>query len=415
MRWFNKVAVLEPVASRVDDLESAVAAKGNRLAELESLHAEKDHDIGHVHNRLAQLEPIAARVPELEAAHAAKDQHIAQLQTRVSELEPLASWVPELEAAINAKDIEIANHVEAHNLKNEQLGKLQTRVAELEPLAARVPELEAAAQASEIAGHIASDSEKDAQFASRLMQLKAVEPSPSRDAEIDALRSQLQEAEYEASVAAARLRITHDDDTAKEYEIADLRTRMRELSDQLEQAQSERASALAELQQLRSEPREAQKAMAAAAGFYDGGISQTAISPGVNLSPKEAESAHFQDRIQEYQSRIEELQQVEAHKDQEISMLRLRLADLQTLPEPLTRQQIQLSAKDAELEHMRGLLDSLFEPLNQSDIALRALGFAQARGFQNGSEQEDWLRAERQVYQDRLNSAREWSEQQGLF
>jgi chromosome segregation ATPase len=318
--------------------------------------------------------------------------------------------------------------VEAHNLKDQQLSNLRTRVAELEPVAARVPELEAAhaekderiealliaAQGTELAGHIASDSEKDAQLASRLMQLKTVEPSPSKDAEIDALRSRLQEAEYEASVAAARLRMTHDDEATKEYEIADLRLRIRELSDQLEVSQAERASALAELEQVRSEPLETPKAMAAAAGFYDSGVGQTVSSP-LSLSPKEAEEAQFQDRIQEYESRIEELQHVEAHKDQEISLLRLRLADLQTLPEPLARQQIQLSAKDAELEQMRRLLDSLFEPLNHSDVALCAFGFAQARNFQNGSAEEDWLRAERQVYHNRLNWAREWSEQQGFF
>jgi len=51
------------------------------------------------------------------------------------------------------------------------------------------------------------------------------------------------------------------------------------------------------------------------------------------------------------------------------------------------------------------VLNSLLQPLNQDDVALRAYNYAKERGFQGGSENEDWLRAERDVQHQRLAAA----------
>jgi hypothetical protein len=58
-------------------------------------------------------------------------------------------------------------------------------------------------------------------------------------------------------------------------------------------------------------------------------------------------------------------------------------------------------------ENLRPVLDSLFEPLDPAAVAQRAFEISQQRGFQNGTEQEDWLRAERQLHNERMQAARD--------
>lgn len=58
-------------------------------------------------------------------------------------------------------------------------------------------------------------------------------------------------------------------------------------------------------------------------------------------------------------------------------------------------------------EDLGRILNSLFEPLDPDAIAQRAFEFSQQRGFQNGTEQEDWLKAERQLHNERLEAARD--------
>jgi hypothetical protein len=93
---------------------------------------------------------------------------------------------------------------------------------------------------------------------------------------------------------------------------------------------------------------------------------------------------------------------VEVSKDATIEKLQTRLAEIEKQPDPDVRRQILLSGKNAELTHLRSVLNSLFLPLNHDDVAQRAYSFAQERGFSGGSPTEDWMRAERDAHFGRL-------------
>jgi hypothetical protein len=93
---------------------------------------------------------------------------------------------------------------------------------------------------------------------------------------------------------------------------------------------------------------------------------------------------------------------VQASKDAELEKLRTHLAEIEKQPDPDVRRQILLSGKNAELTHLRGILNSLFQPLGHDEIAQRAYSYAQQRGFFGGSPTEDWLRAERDSHFGRL-------------
>ena len=69
------------------------------------------------------------------------------------------------------------------------------------------------------------------------------------------------------------------------------------------------------------------------------------------------------------------------------------------------RRQILMSGKNAELTHLRGILNALFQPLAHDEIAQRAYSYAQERGFSGGSPTEDWIRAERDAHFARLAHA----------
>jgi len=130
------------------------------------------------------------------------------------------------------------------------------------------------------------------------------------------------------------------------------------------------------------------KAAAASVGFYDPNVVTPAPPP--------------QGHVRELEKRIEELRAVEESKNKEISQLRGHLASIETQPDPDARRQILSAAKNAEISHLRSVLNSLFEPLKQGEVAGRAYSYAEERGFQGGSPNEDWLRAERDLHFGRL-------------
>jgi len=144
---------------------------------------------------------------------------------------------------------------------------------------------------------------------------------------------------------------------------------------------------IAELE--KKEPLKA-KAAAAAVGFYDPNAA------AVNLAPPP------QDHVREFEKRIEELRGIEESKNQEISQLRGHLASIETQPGHDARRQILSAAKNAEISHLRSVLNSLFEPLKHGEVAGRAYSYAEERGFHGGSPNEDWLRAERDLHFGRL-------------
>ena len=111
------------------------------------------------------------------------------------------------------------------------------------------------------------------------------------------------------------------------------------------------------------------------------------------------------DHVQEFEKRIEELRAIESAKDDEIAKLRKKIADVEAAPDPDTKRQILFAAKNAELTHLRGVLNSLLQPVSQDEIAQRAFSYAKDRGFSGGSPTEDWLRAERDVHYSRLTYA----------
>jgi hypothetical protein len=100
-----------------------------------------------------------------------------------------------------------------------------------------------------------------------------------------------------------------------------------------------------------------------------------------------------------------------AAKEAEIASLRSKIAELEAEPDPDARRQILFTAKNAEVTHLKSVLNSLLQPLNPDDIAVRAYHYAKERGFQGGSETEDWLRAERDVQHQRLATA--WESTRG--
>ena len=118
-----------------------------------------------------------------------------------------------------------------------------------------------------------------------------------------------------------------------------------------------------------------------------------------------------QDHVLQFEKRIEELRNIESSKDAELATLRSKLAELEAAPDADAKRQILFTAKNAELTQLRGVLNSLFLPINQDEIALRAYNYAKDRGFQEGSATEDWLRAERDAHHNRLAAA--WESTRG--
>jgi DUF2934 family protein len=141
-----------------------------------------------------------------------------------------------------------------------------------------------------------------------------------------------------------------------------------------------------------------------------GGSLQMNLEPrevrGVPVSPRfyeavpvaaiESQTPAPPDPAREFEKRVE------ASKDAEIEKLRNHLADIEKQPDPDVRRQILLSGKNAELTHLRGILNSLFQPFKHEEIAQRAYSYAEERGFAAGSPTEDWVRAERDSHFGRL-------------
>jgi chromosome segregation ATPase len=138
--------------------------------------------------------------------------------------------------------------------------------------------------------------------------------------------------------------------------------------------------------QAQSEPLRARAVAAGSSRYYEVGSTNIIDSP----------SQPPPDAARELEKRME------ASKDAELERLRTRLAEIERQPDPDVRRQILLSGKNAELTHLRRILNSLFQPLSHDEIARRAYYYAQERGFLAGSPTEDWLRAERDSHFGRL-------------
>ncbi len=355
---------LEPVAALVPALQDQIA---------EHVKAQTAKDA-----RIAELEPL---VEQLNQAKAAKDVDIESLlesqiaaEARITELEPLAARVPDLEA-------QVAHHVHAHQTKDSQINALlntqavhTAHMAELEPLAGRIPELEAALS--------------------------------DKTTEVESL--QLRIAKFASSDTAK-------DDSASDQggNLADLHSQINALSTSLAELREEHAAALDELAILRAEfaakaiaQPEPPKAMAAVAGFSEASSSSVSSVPSAGIT-------QLQDKIDQYEGRIKQLETWETEKDQEI--LNLRQSLQAPISESDTKKQIVAGARATEVKHLRRILNGLIEPIDSDTIAKRAFRLSEERGFVGGSDTEDWIKAERELHNERLRAAKVELTPQGLF
>jgi chromosome segregation ATPase len=432
-----RVSELEPVAQRVPQLEEQIAhhADANKekdehieqlLAQVDDLkasHTEKD-------SRISQLLPLAALVPALKSevdqhltAHAEKDARIAQLGAAVEQrsaalaeqdlqIEDLAAHVDQHAATIGEKDEHIGylrSQVEAQVA--ELTGK-HSKIAELAPLAALVPQLNSqiaqmnsalaekdakiaeaaplAAMVPHLNAHIADiGSEKDAKIA-ELAPLAAL--VPQLNAQIARIVS-----EKDEHIGALLSRVEELQGNQYEHDLTARKLKMAEASVRAHQAEIVKLNDL-----LLAKPPEAPKnTMAAAAGVATGLATATVLGYydfNEGKAPEPAPPAPEPDHTA-------------AAKEAEIASLRSKIAAIEAEPDPDARRQILFTAKNAELTHLKAVLNSLLQPLNPDDIALRAYHYAKERGFQGGSETEDWLRAERDVQHQRLAAA--WDNTRG--
>ena len=400
--------------ARIAEVEKGLAAKTaegdelrKQLVDLGSQHEQelggktteieiRDSKIAALQSKLDDLEiryraalNAAEEVPALTSRLHRSEAHVVQIQDLEERLHSSVARIDELEASARDKDAEIAEHVQAHADKDVRLASLVSRIVDLEPVARRVPQLE-----TQIAQHTVAHVEKDAHI-SELAPLAALVPE---------LKASLQAQGAQVADLSAQLEQHAALQTEKDAHIGTLLSRLSELQPlasanaaltaELESVKQQRLAVMAELEQAKAEPLKA-RAAAASMGFYD------ASNGGATSVTREGP----QDEVRKFERRIEDLRKREVAKDEEIAKLQSRLTDVETALDPDTRRQIVLSAKNAELAQLRGMLNSLFQPLNHDEVALRAYCYAQERGFNGGSPTEDWLRAERDSHFSRLASA----------
>jgi myosin heavy subunit len=254
------------------------------------------------------------------------------------------------------------------------------RVAELAETAALVPALKA-----EIDQHVSAHIQKDQQIGALLSRLEELQPQASNYADL----------QYEHGLTARKLHMAENAIAAHQAEITNLNQQM---------LFTQRAE-----QQPAAQAVSAAKTMAAAAGagsstptlsnFYD-------VNEGNTFEP-----APVPDHEADFEKRIAGLRSIEAAKDVEIANLRARIAEIETTPDPDVKRQILFTAKNAEVTHLKSVLNTLLQPVDKEDIALRAFNYAKERAFSGGSENEDWLRAERDIHYSRLAEA--WESTRG--
>jgi len=386
----QRVSKLSGFPSRLTDLEAThaafVASKNEedarckaRIAELEKTLATKTGEWELTRNALQtkfddlNVKYLAAlssveEVPALTSRLHSNEAQLVQMRDLEERLQAADGRVAELETALKKKDAEIKEHVQTHSDKDVRLASLVERIGELEPVAQRMPQLEAA--------HA---------------ELRAA--AEAKDTQIAGLTH---EVDQHAAANAER--------TAGIAELAAMAALVPQLKADLAKyaaAWAEKDEKLAELgaPQVKVEAVQALKARAAAAsassGFYE-------------VTPVATVAAAFQppqNHVREFEKRIEDLRTTEAKKDAEISKLSSRLAEMEAQPDPDVRRQILFAAKNAELTHMRGVLNSLFQPLDYGEVSRRAYRYAEERQFRGGSPVEDWVRAERDSHFVRLADA----------
>ena len=460
-----RIAELELTAAKVPVLEKSLAAKTKEAEELATWQT-KFADLEGQHKALqGQLEAKGALIAEHEAAHDQKDAQISGLTSKVAELgltagtlTTLALEHKELQGQLEAKDTVIADHEAAHSYKDARLASLSARVGQWE---VEHKELQGQLEVKDalIAEHEAAHVEKDARLATLMGRVAEAEQVSQRvpllekkvdyhadankekDEHIEQLMSQVDD--LKAEVAHKDAQMTYLDERAselkakldeKENHVGALLSRVdelqpavaghAELQQTLESAQYEHNLTLRKLrmaetglvahqaeiaklndQLLQQKAPPAMKTMAAAAGV--GFATAAAVSHFYDANEGNPASPD----LSETEKRIEELSKAAAAKDAEISALKTKIAEFETAPDPDAKRQILFTAKAAELTNLKGVVNTLLQPVNHDEIAQRAYFHAQSRGFKGGSATEDWYRAERDVHYGRLAYA--WESTRG--
>jgi len=466
----GKDAQVASLTSRVAELEKNPSAA--EMAALQKKHGDLDWQIKTLEDQLKAKE---AQIAEHEAAHSEKDAQISGLSSKVAELgltagtlTTLALEHKELQGQLQAKDALIADHEAAHSYKDARLASLTARVGELEQTADQLTALasehkqlqgQLATKDALIAEHEAAQEDKDARLATLASRLAVAEQAAQKvpllekkvdyhadankekDEHIEQLLSQVDD--LKAEVAHKDAQMTYLDERAtelkaqldeKESHVGALLSRVdelqpavasdAELKEKLESTQYEHNLTLRKLQMaetglvahqaeiaklndqlLQQKAAPAMKTMAAAAGV--GFATAAAVSHFYDVN--EGNPAPVV--VSETAKRLEELSKAAAAKDAEITALKSKIAEFEAAPDPDAKRQILYTAKAAELTNLKGVVNTLLQPVNHDEIAQRAYFHAQSRGFKGGSPKEDWYRAERDVHYGRL--AYVWESTQG--
>jgi DNA repair exonuclease SbcCD ATPase subunit len=352
---------------------------------------------GQVPDLTNRLRGSVARVAELEGIVRARDAQLIGQGGRVASLSQQAAALEQVAARVPPLEAQLAQHVDAHREKDEHLEHLMDQVDELEPIVAHVPVLTAQLRELE-----AAHAEKDARLAA-LAPLAA--QTFDLEEQVNQLRAvhakteaRLADADYQDQLAARKLHMAEAAITTHANRTAQLQEQISAVQAELENATEVSAPALPMVRAAAAAV--GAGTMGAAVGaalreFYD-------VNHGVAPEPPAPAPDPARD---DYENSLNKFQKVEAAKDAEIAKLQGKLTDLEAAPDPDARRQILLTAKNAELTHLRGVLNSLFQPVGREEVARRAFSYAEERGFQGGSPMEDWLRAERDLHFGRLTGA----------
>jgi uncharacterized coiled-coil protein SlyX len=365
---------------RKEELEKTLAAKSSEWESTRQSLEEKFEDL---HLKYLAAVSAAQEVPALTSRLHSNEAHLVQMQDLEERLDAAVGRAAELEAMLKEKDAEVAEHWQLHSDKDARLASLAGRIGELEPAARRLPRLQAAhaelwaaveAKDTQIAGlthevdqHAAANAERTAGI-TELAAMAALAPQLKADLAMQA-----------AALAEKDARIA---------ELAEVK------------AETARVEPL--------KARAAAAAASAASGFYE-------VTPVAAVAYQAWQNQASQNHVLEFEKRIEDLRNTEARKDAEISKLSSRLTEIEGQVDPDVRRQILFAAKNAELTQMRGVLNALFQPIDQDEIARRAYSYAEARRFQGGSAVEDWVRAERDSHFVRLANAWESTRPGSMF
>jgi uncharacterized coiled-coil protein SlyX len=286
------------------------------------------------------------------------------------------------------------------NRRREEIKSLNetvtARAVESEQLTKKVEQL-TAAQAEAAKQAAASTSEKEAEIAG--LSTRTVELEQKKNTEVAGLTRRIADLEGQLSQLRANLQ-------TKESEIAG-HLQMHTEKDR-------------QLTLLKSKTPELEAAQTAALAEKDKQLQTLRNKIGELQAAHDQVSSEKNERLVALRNRIDDLERAHADKDAHLANLNAKLAEFQPAEAAGAASVVQPSLSSAagagglagymlrspqSPNDAESILSSLFEPLNQPDVARVA---AQMR---TGSQVGDWLEAERRLRLERLDSVQKnWSE-----